>query len=316
MCKVFCRGYQESKLLEGCLHLDALSLPSPSSSEVLWWECFSNGQDLHTYSLYCSCYWEFFWIAEQQCPLWWAGGWWQYQTGAGAGVQWEEKWRNVSVLDLESISMNIISLICLTTYCLHIDRVQKDKVDDTKDEFHNDPPSDSEGTEEDSADKTCLAIKHKSNKSNQGFGSDGPASWDCRVIYLEHGYAIAGWALSLLPEVWDDVKQRMNGQHRDAIERVITKLHQPPFPNASNDIDITDITGVLDIFWDEFDQFKSQKGVYKNHTQFLTNDARKGCLHLWHKKYLLPYTQVLGYVWCHMTGKQLGTIHKSMILQP
>ena len=48
-------------------------------------------------------------------------------------------------------------------------------------------------------------------------------------VNLDHDYAIAGWALCvLMPEVMADVKKRMNGSHRLAIERVAERLHLAP----------------------------------------------------------------------------------------
>ncbi len=56
-------------------------------------------------------------------------------------------------------------------------------------------------------------------------------SWSKRKHLLEHDFAITGWVLSLLPEIREDVAERMDGNARMAIKQVITKLHAPPNPN-------------------------------------------------------------------------------------
>ena len=52
-----------------------------------------------------------------------------------------------------------------------------------------------------------------------------------KVTKLEHEYSIAGWDLSVMPAVQDNVVERMTGVHHDAIKCVVTKLHEPPCPN-------------------------------------------------------------------------------------
>ena len=42
---------------------------------------------------------------------------------------------------------------------------------------------------------------------------------------MEHKYFIAGFDLSVMPVVRDDVVERMTGVHCDTIKRVVTKLH-------------------------------------------------------------------------------------------
>ncbi len=39
-------------------------------------------------------------------------------------------------------------------------------------------------------------------------------SWMKRKQLLEHGFAIAGWALSILPEIREDVKSNLDGDKR------------------------------------------------------------------------------------------------------
>ncbi len=81
-----------------------------------------------------------------------------------------------------------------------------------------------------------------------------------RKQLLEHDFAVAGWALSILPEFRNDVKLNLDGDKRIAIERVIAKLHVAPNPNynvANDEIDV-----IFDTFWKEFGHFQNRTGVY------------------------------------------------------
>ena len=49
--------------------------------------------------------------------------------------------------------------------------------------------------------------------------------WNARKLKIEHDFAIAAWSLCFVKEVREDVAARINGSHREAIERVIRKLY-------------------------------------------------------------------------------------------
>ena len=57
--------------------------------------------------------------------------------------------------------------------------------------------------------------------------------WEQRKKKLYHDYSIAGWDLSVIPEVRDDVLDCMAGIYLDAIKRVVTNIHKPPCPKKS-----------------------------------------------------------------------------------
>ncbi len=77
-------------------------------------------------------------------------------------------------------------------------------------------------------------------------------SWSKRKHRLEHDYAVTGWVQKLLPEIREDVAERMDGNARMAIERIITKLHVPPNPNPKT------LEIILDIFWKQFDDSRTR----------------------------------------------------------
>ncbi len=60
--------------------------------------------------------------------------------------------------------------------------------------------------------------------------------WFARKSKLEHDYAIAGWALSIVSYLRDDMEERMKGKHRDAVEWVVLKLHLQPCPNPDKGV--------------------------------------------------------------------------------
>ncbi len=130
-------------------------------------------------------------------------------------------------------------------------------------------------------------------------------SWYNRSDRLEHEYAITAWALSLVPEIRDDVLERLTGDMREKIETVIVKLHTPPCPNTevANESNLV----IIDHFWKEFHHFQHQTGPFaKFKGRFSMPDAVNGNSFVWHQLYSLPYTKVLGFVACCTTSKQLG----------
>ena len=59
--------------------------------------------------------------------------------------------------------------------------------------------------------------------------------WSQMVTELEHDYAKAGFALSVNPTVWEysnKANDRIDGEVRKALERVVRELHVSPNPNS------------------------------------------------------------------------------------
>ena len=108
----------------------------------------------------------------------------------------------------------------------------------------------------------------------------------------------------MMPEVREDVNLRMTGEHRDAVERVITKLHSIPNPNRK--VEGKEIGEIIDMFWDEFKSFQTMQPPFHQPHRWNSQDATKGRSWMWHEKYSLPYTSVLGFVACRVTSKTLG----------
>ena len=133
--------------------------------------------------------------------------------------------------------------------------------------------------------------------------------WEQRKSKIEHDYAITGWALSIMSDIRDDVNERINsnnGLYQAAIERVVKRLHLPPCPNSDPGIIGLKEGEIVDIFWDEFKAFRNRTQQYSEPRCWATQDAVQGRSHLWHEKYSIPYTKVLGFVACRVTSKLAG----------
>jgi hypothetical protein len=81
-----------------------------------------------------------------------------------------------------------------------------------------------------------------------GLGTKIKSMWANRKVNLDHDYAITAWILSVMPEVRKDVDARISGEHREAVERVIERLHLPPCPNKSVDIQKMTPSDIVDKF--------------------------------------------------------------------
>ena len=63
----------------------------------------------------------------------------------------------------------------------------------------------------------------------------------------------------------------------------------------------------LDLFWTEYTAFDNTVGYfYAGEFIWKIKDIRDGNIHLWHQKYSLPFTKVLGFFACRVTLKVIG----------
>ena len=143
-------------------------------------------------------------------------------------------------------------------------------------------------------------------ESVPGLGEQILVKWKERKFMLDHDYAITAWILCVMPEVRESVKNTMTGTHRLAVEQVIERLHAPPCLNPSKEVGNINISDIIYTFWGKFKDFSNQTGDFSKPGRWLTSDVRAAKSHLWHEKYSLPYTNVLGFVACRTTSKNLG----------
>jgi hypothetical protein len=123
---------------------------------------------------------------------------------------------------------------------------------------------------------------------------------------IEHEYSIAAWALCVMESVWTDVRNQLTGEHRDANEKVVTCLHVPPSPSPNPIVQTMLPHEIIDTFWNEFKAFQNCTQPYHDMSHCASSDCVSGKSYLWHEKYSLPYTVVLGVVGCHVTSKLRG----------
>jgi hypothetical protein len=110
----------------------------------------------------------------------------------------------------------------------------------------------------------------------------------------------------VMEDVRKDVKLRLKGAERDAIKEVVRCLHLPPCPNKRVNLSDMSSADIVDTFWNKFKAFQSCSEPFHHPSRWATQDVSSGRSHLWHEKYSLDYTQVLGYVSCHVCSKQCG----------
>ena len=172
-----------------------------------------------------------------------------------------------------------------------------DETIDNNEETVHDENENNSGEESNDDEPVHINVPHESF-----FMTKVAAVWEKRKSSIDSAYAVTAWALSTLPQIRADVSERLRGNqgnHHLMIESVITKLY-------AHKIDI-DMADTLNTFWNEFKQFQKKTGVsYAIKARWNTPDATNGNSHLWHEKYSLPYTEVLGYVACIVTSKRLG----------
>jgi hypothetical protein len=135
--------------------------------------------------------------------------------------------------------------------------------------------------------------------------------WNHPKEKLEHEYAVTvtAWALCVMEDVRQDVQQQLNdghGKYRNAIERVVSRLHELPCANSHPDVPKMSKADIIDTFWDEFKVFCNKTEPFHQPAWWSISDVLNGRSHLWHEKYSVPYTKVLGYVACRVTSKLCG----------
>ncbi len=174
--------------------------------------------------------------------------------------------------------------------------------------FANDPPSESENecNDDTSDDKDNTQMQVTPYNMVMSFARQVIWHQDKRKRRIEHEYAIAGWALCVMEDVQKDVAQRLTGTHRDAIEKVVIRLHGPPCPNTNPAVSSMSMPEIVDTFCNEFNAFKNCTHPYNVPSRWASADVTKGHSYLWHEKYSIPYTSALGFVACRITSKLCG----------
>jgi hypothetical protein len=120
--------------------------------------------------------------------------------------------------------------------------------------------------------------------------------WKKRCKALASGFAICGWYLCIVPEVMDDVRVNETIDHGDAVERVIKQRCH----------DSTDVSDTCDTFWTEWRNFSNKLDEFSSKSKWNSAPAVSGKSYVFHERYSLKVSTVLGYVVCCVTSKVLG----------
>ena len=105
--------------------------------------------------------------------------------------------------------------------------------------------------------------------------------------------------LCVIPHIRKDAKDHSDRNHRKYFNNVIKTLCSG---SSEEKMNVT-----LDVFWTYYTAFDNNVGSY-DADAFIwkRKDISDDNSHLWHQKYLLPFTKVLGFVACRVTSKVLG----------
>ena len=105
--------------------------------------------------------------------------------------------------------------------------------------------------------------------------------------------------LFVIPHIRKDAKDHSDSDHRKQVKNVIKTLFSGSYEE--------EMAVTLDLFWTEYTAFYNMIGSF-DADEFINKikDIIDGNSHLWHQKYLLSFTKVLGFVACRVTSKVLG----------
>ena len=107
--------------------------------------------------------------------------------------------------------------------------------------------------------------------------------------------------LCVIPDIIEDVFKNSNGKHHFQVNNVIKTLYAG--------LTEKELNKTLDKFWSEYTKFNHKNDPFdSNEFIWSSKDISDGNSHLWHQKYSLLYTKVLGAVSCRVASKILGIV--------
>jgi hypothetical protein len=143
------------------------------------------------------------------------------------------------------------------------------------------------------------------DRATASFGNNVLLEWENRKAKLEHDCSIAGWCLSVQKDVFDDCSARFTGMHKDALERVVRKLHRSPCPNKHPNLTDTE-DAIVEFFFAKYKTFRKKHHPFDREYKWNTKMAQSGQSWRWYEEHSLEYTVVFGFVACRVCSKTLG----------
>ena len=100
--------------------------------------------------------------------------------------------------------------------------------------------------------------------------------------------------ICVIPHICKDAKYNSDSDHSKQVNNIIKTLF---FGSSEEEMAVTQ-----DISWTEYTDFDKNIGSFDS-DEFICKikDTKDGNSHLWHQKYSLPCTNVLGFVVCRVT---------------
>lgn len=173
----------------------------------------------------------------------------------------------------------------------------------TDDGTHNEVDESSSDIDSINADTDSNTDDSDDESGSKSLGQRVIDIWNKRREKLVTDFAIAGWALSPIPEIYEDSRLNMKGEHRDAIDRLLTRMYGGGLSDDSDELAST-----LYTFWSEHNEFTSKTGHFVR--AYIWNpknpDLIHGRSHLWHKANSYFHTKVLGKFACRVCSKIVG----------
>ena len=123
--------------------------------------------------------------------------------------------------------------------------------------------------------------------------------WQKIQIHINTDFTVTGCMLCVITHIHKYAKDNSDSDNRKNVNNFIKTLFNGL---PEDEIDVTQ-----DIFCTEYTEFDNKIGSF-DADEFIRKikDIRDGNSHLWHQKYSLPCTKVLGFVACRVTSKVIG----------
>jgi hypothetical protein len=102
----------------------------------------------------------------------------------------------------------------------------------------------------------------------------------------------------------DAVRGDDNIEHRDAVEQVITQLCQDS--TGLGNFELRSHNDICDTFWTEWSNSSNNMDAFSSKHMWNSAPTVQGKSYVFHERYSLKVTTVLGYVACRATSKVLG----------
>lgn len=171
------------------------------------------------------------------------------------------------------------------------DLLNDDSDDTLEDDDELDAMVDNGGEEGDSDEDSITSLPE--GTTGRDLGRSIVALWKHRKQHMVSDFCIAGWLLSPLQEVMDDVKAGITSGSNESMDRILDKMYHRMTEE--------ELGQVKDTFWTEWNEFSNKTGRFGNGRRYIWNSdlIRKRMSAQWHSQYSLTHTEVsLHFVFC------------------